>query len=103
MIGKEYFVTMMERMVRRYKYNEEWIDTIEEVLGMNFVEKIYENDGWALFVETVSDLIGDTHEWLNYFFFEEKCEFPFSYWTPEKEIQVNNFEDLYSLIFEFDR
>lgn len=101
MISKERFVKIMEKLVRRYEYSEDWINEIEEVLGMNFVEKIYKNDAWDLLIEIVSELIGDTDDWLNYFFYEEKCKFPFTYWLPDgKESQVNNLEDLYTLIFE---
>lgn len=95
-LTKAEFHDVMERLVKRYKESEEWIDKVNYVFPGAF-KSIYEHDYLDIIIGFLIYIIQDTNKWIEYFFYEKKCKW-FEYEVDGEIKYVKSYEDLYDLI-----
>lgn len=95
-LTKAEFHDVMERLVKRYKESEEWIDKVNDIFPDVF-QNFYEHNFFDIIIGFLIYIIQDTNKWIEYFFYEKKCEW-FEYEVDGETMYVKSYDDLYDLI-----
>lgn len=95
---KEEFCYYMVDIVDRHKRSEEWIDAVSNLFDAE-MSSFYENDMFTVLLNIMIEKLDDKYGWLEYFFFERRCEW-FTYEDNGETVCIDSYEKLYDLITE---
>lgn len=74
-MDKYIFVNAMTGYINQRKKADETMEKLYDLFGFGAYELFNNNTYEVLFIDTVSDAIGDKTGWLPYFVWECKCDF----------------------------
>lgn len=99
MITKEKFIYYMDKLIDKYKKLNEMYVAVENVTGV-VPDKLIEITNESLSITLLEEMIEDTDNWIEWFFYETDCgEIPALVVDENgKEISVKTSEDLWNLI-----
>ena len=93
---KEDFCKYMPEIVRRHTESEKWVNAIADLFDAE-MSTYYENEMLKVLLDILIEKLDDEYGWLEYFFFERKCEW-FNYEENGEVFLVDSYEKLYDLI-----
>lgn len=100
-MDKHIFVNAMEGYIDQRKKAVETIEKLYDLFGFGAYELFDNNTYEVLFINTVSDAIGDKAGWLSYFVWECECdfnEFNERVTVSNEHPNIKDFKDLYEFI-----
>ena len=100
-MDKYIFVNAMKGYIDQRKKTDETMEKLYDLFGFGAYELFDNNTYEVLFVNTVSDAIGDKAGWLPYFVWECECDFNVfneRVTVSNEHPNIKDFKDLYEFI-----
>ena len=101
-MNRSEFISTMKRMSRQYLRREDYLDKIQEFLGMKMIEELYERDFLPILIETLERELNDKGKNITYLIYE--CHFSLQEMSEKIEnydgspVILHDYGDLYDFI-----
>lgn len=95
-MNKAEFVKVMNGYMKKREENEAWLNDVEKVFSGAW-EPIVQHNYEEFFINTLTDVMNDTDEWIKYFIWERDGNW-FTCEVNGVEKEINCFAALYDLI-----